>query len=33
MKAEADAHMLDTTDLTVDQAVAQVLAWWRNTAN
>lgn len=33
LKAEADAHMLDTTDLTVDQAVAQVLAWWRNTAN
>ena len=33
LKAEADAHMLDTTDLTVDQAVAQVLVWWRNTAN
>ncbi len=27
-----DAHFLDTTGLTVDQAVAQVLAWWRDEA-
>lgn len=32
LKAEADAHVLDTTDLTVEQAVAQVLAWWQDAA-
>ena len=28
LKAEADAHLLDTTSLSIDQAVEQVLAWY-----
>ena len=30
LKQCADAHLLDTTDLTVDQAVTQILQWWRS---
>lgn len=29
LKQCADAHLLDTTDLTVDEAVDRILGWWR----
>lgn len=29
LKPAEDAHLLDTSDCTVDAAVAQVLAWWQ----
>lgn len=29
LRHEADAQLLDTTDLTIDQAVARVLVWFR----
>jgi cytidylate kinase len=29
LRQEADAHLLETTDLTIAQAVAQVLGWYR----
>jgi cytidylate kinase len=32
LRQGADARLLDTTSLTIDQAVEQVLAWYRQTA-
>jgi 3-phosphoshikimate 1-carboxyvinyltransferase len=29
LQQEDDAHLLDTTDLTIDQTVAQVLGWFK----
>jgi 3-phosphoshikimate 1-carboxyvinyltransferase len=31
LRQEADARLLDTTGLTIEQAVNQVLAWCRET--
>ncbi|MFO1287252.1 MAG: (d)CMP kinase, partial [Rubrivivax sp.] len=29
LKAAGDAFLLDNSDLTIEQSVAQVLAWWQ----
>lgn len=31
LRQEADAHLLETTDMTIAQAVAQVIGWYRGT--
>jgi cytidylate kinase len=30
LKPAEDAHLLDTSELTIEQSVAQVLDWWRH---